>query len=156
MARAAVWKTRADCDRVWEVLADGWSFPGWVVGAARVRAVDADWPDPGTRIHHSVGLWPGLLHDSTEVVRSVPRSELVLHARAWPFGVAEILLRLTERDGRADRHVDPGGAQRAHEAHDHPVGCGVAGGGGLRHGRGPPRRPGRARRPGPAPGPPGT
>ena len=99
MARAAVWKTRADCDRVWEVLSDGWTFPGWVVGAARVRAVDADWPAPGTRIHHSVGLWPGLLHDSTEVVRSVPRSELVLHARAWPFGVAEILLRLTERDG---------------------------------------------------------
>lgn len=99
MARTAVWKTRADCDRVWEVLADGWTFPGWVVGAARVRAVDDGWPDVGTRIHHSVGLWPGLLHDSTEVVGSVPRSELVLHARAWPFGVAEILIRLTPRDG---------------------------------------------------------
>lgn len=99
MRKAVVWKTSVSCDRVWEVLADGWTFPAWVVGAARVRAVDDGWPEVGTRIHHSVGLWPGLLHDSTEVVCAVPRSELVLHARAWPFGAAEIRIRFTERDG---------------------------------------------------------
>jgi hypothetical protein len=26
---------------VFEVLADGWLYPGWVVGASRMRAVDA-------------------------------------------------------------------------------------------------------------------
>jgi len=31
---------------VWSMLADGWMYATWVVGAARVRLVDADWPDP--------------------------------------------------------------------------------------------------------------
>ena len=31
-------------DRVWEVLADGWLHPLWVVGAAPIRNVDDSWP----------------------------------------------------------------------------------------------------------------
>lgn len=29
---------------VWDVLADGWLYPLWVVGAARMRDVDHGWP----------------------------------------------------------------------------------------------------------------
>lgn len=49
---------KAPIDAVWAVLADGWSYPVWVVGASRVRDVDAGWPAVGTRIHHAFGPWP--------------------------------------------------------------------------------------------------
>jgi uncharacterized protein YndB with AHSA1/START domain len=69
---------------VWAVLSDGWLYSGWVVGASRIRGVDSGWPRPGARIHHSVGSWPALLDDQTQVLRVEPEVELVLQARAWP------------------------------------------------------------------------
>ena len=30
--------------RVWDVLADGWTYSGWVVGNSRIRAVSSNWP----------------------------------------------------------------------------------------------------------------
>ena len=57
-------------DVVFDVLADGWVYAAWVVGASRVRSVDAGWPREGTRIHHSVGAWPLLVHDTTHVTAS--------------------------------------------------------------------------------------
>lgn len=85
----------ADLDRVWEVLSDGWLYPLWVVGASRMREVDDSWPAVGSHLHHSVGSWPMLLDDTTEVVECVPRSRLVLKARGWPMGEARVKLRLT-------------------------------------------------------------
>ena len=46
---------QAPPDQVWAVLADGWLYPLWVVGASRMRDVDDHWPAPGARLHHSVG-----------------------------------------------------------------------------------------------------
>ncbi|EME22126.1 SRPBCC family protein [Rhodococcus triatomae] len=99
MTHSATWDTDAPPGAVWGILADGWTFPGWVVGAARIRAVDDGWPAVGTRLHHSVGCWPLLLDDRTEVLRCVPGSALTLRARAVPFGLAEVELCLesTER-----------------------------------------------------------
>lgn len=88
----------APAERVWEVLADGWSYATWVVGTARIRAVDETWPAPGSRIHHSVGLWPALLSDTTSVEVCEPGRRLVLKARGWPLGEARVELRL-EPDG---------------------------------------------------------
>ena len=34
-------------DDVWSVLSDGWLYPLFVVGASRMREVDAGWPDVG-------------------------------------------------------------------------------------------------------------
>ncbi|MGS0685804.1 SRPBCC family protein [Nakamurella sp. GG22] len=85
----------APADVVWSVLADGWQYATWVVGASRIREVDRNWPDEGSRIHHSVGLWPLLIDDSTDVVRSEPERELVLKARGWPIGEAHISITLT-------------------------------------------------------------
>lgn len=44
--------------QVFAVLADGWLYPLWVVGASHMRQVDEGWPAVGTRIHHSVSPWP--------------------------------------------------------------------------------------------------
>lgn len=75
---------------VWSVLADGWLYATWVVGASRIRDVDPHWPAAGSRIHHSVGLWPVLINDHTEVLDSEPERRLVLRGRAWPAGEAHV------------------------------------------------------------------
>jgi uncharacterized protein YndB with AHSA1/START domain len=87
----------APVDAVWAVLADGWLYPSWVVGASRMREVDPAWPGVGAQLHHSVGTWPLLLNDTTTVHACVPKRELVLRGRAWPVGEAEIRLTLEER-----------------------------------------------------------
>lgn len=84
---------------VWDVLDDGWSYATWVVGASRVRDVDASWPAQGARIHHSFGIWPALLNDTTVVESSVEPSELVLTARGWPAGEARVSISITPRGG---------------------------------------------------------
>jgi uncharacterized protein YndB with AHSA1/START domain len=81
-------------DDVWAVLADGWLYPLWVVGASRMREVDDHWPEVGAQLHHSVGTWPMLIDDTTEVLECVPGSLLRLRARAWPGGSAEVTIRL--------------------------------------------------------------
>lgn len=85
----------ASPDDVWAVLADGWLYPLWVVGACRIRDVDPSWPAEGSRIHHSVGIWPGLIDDHTAVLAVEPGTALRLRARAWPIGEAEVILTLT-------------------------------------------------------------
>ena len=84
---------------VFDVLADGWRYPSWVVGASHVRAVEPDFPAAGTRIHHSSGLWPLLLKDETRVERCEPPNRLVLLARGRPWGEARVDLSLTAEDG---------------------------------------------------------
>jgi len=91
--------TAASRQRVWEVMADGWTYSQWVVGNSRMRAVSPDWPAVGSTIHHSVGVWPLLLDDQTEVLDSVPQERLVLLAKGRPFGKARITLRLFDLDG---------------------------------------------------------
>ena len=81
-------------DQVWEILSDGWLYPLWVVGASRMRDVDDDWPAIGAQLHHSVGSWPLLLDDTTEVVDVQPGTSLTLKARAWPTGAATVVMRL--------------------------------------------------------------
>ncbi|MDT9593701.1 SRPBCC family protein [Nocardioides zeae] len=81
-------------DRVWDVLADGWLYPLFVVGASRVRDVDRGWPQVGTRIHHSVGTWPLLIDDHTEVLEADPEERLTLRARGWPAGEATVTFEL--------------------------------------------------------------
>lgn len=87
-------EVRAPAAEVWRLLADGWLYPLWVVGTARMRAVDEAWPAVGARLHHSVGNWPLLLDDRTEVLESEPGHRLLLRAHAWPMGSATVLIEL--------------------------------------------------------------
>ncbi len=79
-------------ERVFEILADGWTYAGWVVGASHIRAVDPHWPAPGSRILHAVGPWPVVIRDSTTVCEVTPGQRLLLRLRIWPFGEGEVEL----------------------------------------------------------------
>jgi len=85
-------------EQVWKVLSDGWLYPLFVVGASRMRDVDESWPAVGARLHHSVGTWPLLIDDTTEVVEVEEGKRLLLLARGWPAGQAHVDISL-EPDG---------------------------------------------------------
>jgi hypothetical protein len=82
---------------VWRVIADGWLYSGWVVGASRIRAVDDTWPQAGARLHHSVGAWPLVINDSTQVTAVEPGKYLELVARGWPMGEAKVAITLQDQ-----------------------------------------------------------
>lgn len=79
-------------EQVWSVLADGWLYPLFVVGAARMREVDDTWPAVGSRLHHSVGSWPLLIDDTTEVLEVEEHRRILLLARGWPAGQAHVAI----------------------------------------------------------------
>jgi uncharacterized protein YndB with AHSA1/START domain len=89
---------KATPGQVWDVLADGWIYPVWVVGATRMRAVDDHWPSAGARLHHSAGVWPAAVDDETEVLEVEPGRRLSLRAAGWPLGEAEVVLTLEPAD----------------------------------------------------------
>lgn len=82
---------------VWRVIADGWLYSGWVVGASRIRAVDDTWPHAGSRLYHSVGAWPMVINDSTKVISTDHGRSLEIIARGWPIGEAKVVLTLEDR-----------------------------------------------------------
>jgi uncharacterized protein YndB with AHSA1/START domain len=86
-------------EAVFAVLANGWLFPAWVVGSTRMRGVDEAWPAVGARLHHSVGVWPVLINDSTSVLQWEPPRRAVLQARIWPVGEATVALDVEPEPG---------------------------------------------------------
>ena len=92
----------APADVVWKTLSDGWLYSQWVVGAVAIRDVDPSWPHQGSRIHHSVGIWPILIDDHSEVLEAAPNQRLVLRARAWPMGETTVDIRLVESSSGTD------------------------------------------------------
>ena len=65
-----------------------------MVGASRMREVDDTWPAVGSRLHHSVGAWPLLINDTTEVLEVEEHRRLLLLARGWPAGQAHVEISL--------------------------------------------------------------
>jgi uncharacterized protein YndB with AHSA1/START domain len=82
---------------VWRILADGWLYPLWVVGATRMREVEEEWPAVGAKLYHSVGVWPLTLDDHTEVLGVEEGRRLTLRARGWPGGEAEVTVEIEDR-----------------------------------------------------------
>ena len=109
---------------VFEVLENGWLYPAWVVGASRMRDVDEGWPAVGTRLHHSVGSWPLLIDDTTEVLEADPPSRLLLLARGWPAGEAhvEFVLEQTGSETLVTIHEDAPPGVEEHVGRDQSVG----------------------------------
>jgi uncharacterized protein YndB with AHSA1/START domain len=81
---------------VFDVLTDGWTYATWVVGAARIRKVDEDFPAVGSQIHHSVGSWPILISDRTEIEKCEPPRLLQLKVAAWPAGAGRVRITCDE------------------------------------------------------------
>lgn len=92
----------APAEVVWAVLEDPWLYPMWVVGATRARRLEGRWPEVGATLHHSVGGWPLMLDDTTEVV-SLDRGRMLrLRARGWPVGEAVVEIRLRPAGDRTE------------------------------------------------------
>jgi uncharacterized protein YndB with AHSA1/START domain len=85
---------QASPDRVFAVLADGWTYSDWVVGTVHIRDVDASWPMPGAELHHKAGPWPLSLHDKSTVLSVEDDRSLKVRAGLWPLGEAVIDFRL--------------------------------------------------------------
>ncbi|MDN3242094.1 SRPBCC family protein [Glycomyces tritici] len=90
MRRGVTARVSAPPEAVYAVLADGWNYASWVVGASNIRHADEQWPAKGSRIRHSIGPWPLVIKDSTIVAAADPPRLLVLEARMWPFGKARV------------------------------------------------------------------
>jgi hypothetical protein len=91
--------TTASRQQVWNVIADGWTYSQWVVGNSRMRAVDPEWPAPGSTIRHSIGIWPLVIDDLTVSEACKPLEELVMLAKGRPLGAARITMRLFDIEG---------------------------------------------------------
>jgi hypothetical protein len=79
---------------VFAVLADGWLYSNWVVGTSHMRAVEADWPAVGSRLHHAAGVWPAVARDESVVEEVEQDRRLVLNAKGRPFGEARVVIEL--------------------------------------------------------------
>jgi uncharacterized protein YndB with AHSA1/START domain len=93
---------RSPPEDVFAVLADGWRYADWVVGAKRVRAVDDTWPEPGSRFHHEVGVGPLSIRDSSKLLAIEPPRQVVLEVRAWPAGKARVTVTVSPNDGGSE------------------------------------------------------
>lgn len=92
-------------ERIFAVLADGWSYSDWVVGTAHIRDVDPGWPSPGTRIHHQGAVWPLSIKDTTVAVLSEPPYELLIRPRVWPLGEFTVWVTLTPLSERQTKVI---------------------------------------------------
>jgi uncharacterized protein YndB with AHSA1/START domain len=92
---ATVSKTiQASPAEVFSVLSDGWLYSNWVVGTSHMRAVDANWPAIGSKLHHASGVWPLVARDETTVEELIADKHLVLTAKGRPLGEARVVLEL--------------------------------------------------------------
>ncbi|SCF27369.1 Uncharacterized conserved protein YndB, AHSA1/START domain [Micromonospora viridifaciens] len=90
-------------ERVFDVLADGWTYSDWVVGTAHVRDVDAGWPQVGSQLHHRAGPWPLSLQDASTVLACEAPHRLVLRVGIWPAGEAIVSFTLAPLPGGRTR-----------------------------------------------------
>ena len=85
-------RMRCSPEEVFAVLADGWLYPTWVVGASRMREVEPRWPAEGSHLHHSVGVWPLLINDETTMLRWDAPRHLAMQPKGRPIGEARVLI----------------------------------------------------------------
>ena len=86
-------------EAVWAVLADPAGYGYWVVGSKLIRGADEDWPAPGSKFHHTVGVGPLEISDHTESLEARPPKLLRLRAKARPLGTARVTMEMTAQDG---------------------------------------------------------
>ncbi|WP_213817065.1 SRPBCC family protein [Glaciihabitans sp. dw_435] len=85
-------KLNCSPEDVFAVIADGWLFPTWVVGASRMRDVEEGWPEEGFHLHHSFGVWPFLINDETTMLEWDPPRHAAMRPKGWPIGEALVTI----------------------------------------------------------------
>ena len=89
---------------VFAILMDADKYADWVVGAKRVRATDPNWPEVGSRFHHTVGPPLAELDDSSKLIERRDDERVVLEVRFRPIGVAVVAIDLEPTNrGRSTR-----------------------------------------------------
>jgi carbon monoxide dehydrogenase subunit G len=81
-------------EQVWDVLSDGRTYAEWVAGTQHIRDVDAGWPEPGARIHFTVGIGRWGIDDVSTVRLMEPCRRLELEAHAGRLGSARVSIEL--------------------------------------------------------------
>ena len=118
-------KLHSTPEQVFATLADPWVYPTWVVGASRLRAADGDYPAAGCKLHHSIGVWPLVLNDETEVEEWDPPRRMVLQAKTRPFGVERVIIEVRPSGSgslvRMEEHTISGIADRIPRAIADPI-----------------------------------
>jgi uncharacterized protein YndB with AHSA1/START domain len=90
---------KASPEAVFDVLADPRGYAYWVLGSMEIREADDNWPQSGTKFHHTVGAGPLRVKDHT-VVEEVERNRyLQIEAKTRPFGSARVKLELEPAEG---------------------------------------------------------
>ena len=84
---------------MWAVLADPGGYGYWVVGSKVIRDAEPDWPAPGSKFHHTIGVGPLTLSDHTVSLEAEPPRLLKLRAKGRPAGTATVTLELEPRAG---------------------------------------------------------
>jgi uncharacterized protein YndB with AHSA1/START domain len=98
LARHELW-IDAPPEAVFDVLSDPASYAQWVVGSREVRNADEEWPRPGARFGHTVGMPPFTIKDDTKVLGCDPPQRLELLVRARPLPDAHVEMRLDPERG---------------------------------------------------------
>jgi uncharacterized protein YndB with AHSA1/START domain len=99
MAFSVTTSIEAPSARVFDVISDPRTYPDWLLGAQKIRKVDASWPKPGAAFHHTVGAGPIRVSDHTSVLALDPLRSLELRAHVGPMGSARVIFTLREEHG---------------------------------------------------------
>jgi uncharacterized protein YndB with AHSA1/START domain len=86
-------------EAVWDALADAGGYGYWVPGSRVIRDAEPDWPAPGSKFHHTVGVGPFEVSDHTEALEARPPELLRMRAKGRPLGTATVTLEMVPRDG---------------------------------------------------------
>lgn len=86
-------------EAVWAALADAGGYGYWVPGSREVRDAEPDWPAPGSKFHHTVGVGPFEVGDHTEALEARAPELLRIRAKGRPVGTATVTLEMIPRDG---------------------------------------------------------
>lgn len=119
---------RATPEEIWALLSNPKEYEYFVVGNRKIREADSSWPAPGATIHHSSGIGPLVLRDTTTVTESVPPRLLALEARLRPLGSLRVVFSLSHSGSGTRLEVEeaPSGGLIAWRRWRHLVGIGLA------------------------------
>lgn len=106
-------RIEAPIEAVYETLLDASLYPRWLVGAVRIRSVDANWPAVGASFHHVIGGGPLRIPGSTTIAELHEPERLLLSAGMGVLGRAMVRFELSPAPADADRG-DGGGATLVH------------------------------------------
>lgn len=90
---------------VFSVIADPGTYPDWLLGASTIRRIDGNFPSPGARFHHAVGIRPFVLLDHSEVLDVEPDRSLTMHVKGRPLITARVTFRIVGDADDPERSV---------------------------------------------------